>query len=427
MNRFTTTRTLRPKEGLTVSVAWAKGYVVPPTKSQQMEYFLSDYRSLLAGLLALMVVTGYYLFVWLLVGKDPAKGTIVPLYTPPPGVSPAVARYITKMGFDKKTFAAALVSMAVKGYLRIEQDDDDTYTLVRTPGKVDPPLSPGEKSVAKKLFGGEERIRLDKKYHRNFGRAIKALTSGLEREHDRTHFLRNRSFFIPGLILTLASLLILVLTGNHMMAGLFIMVWLSGWTAGCAVMCWSVVQSFKAGQRGAAAGMALFVLPFLIFEIVGIGIFVALVSLSAAVVLIALVVINIAFFKLLKAPTRAGRKIMDALEGFRLYMQVAEKDRLNLLNPPERTPALFERYLPYALALDVEQDWSEQFADVLSTAQQTDTAGPGWYRGTTSYSNLGNNLGSAFSGAVSSASTSPGSGGGGSSGGGGGGGGGGGW
>ena len=122
---------------------------------------------------------------------------------------------------------------------------------------------------------------------------------------------------------------------------------------------------------------------------------------------------------------------MDALDGFRLYMQVAEKDRLNLLNPPERTPALFEKYLPYALALDVEQDWSEQFADVLSAAQQTDAAGPGWYRGTTAYSNLGNALGSAFSGAVSSASTSPGSssgsGGGGSSGGGGGGGGGGGW
>ena len=59
---------------------------------------------------------------------------------------------------------------------------------------------------------------------------------------------------------------------------------------------------------------------------------------------------------------------MDKIEGFKLYLSVAEKDRLNLLNPPEKTPALFEKYLPFALALDVENAWSEQFAEVLAKA-----------------------------------------------------------
>ena len=127
---------------------------------------------------------------------------------------------------------------------------------------------------------------------------------------------------------------------------------------------------------------------------------------------------------------------MDKIEGFKQYLSVAEKDRLSLLNPPEKTPRLFERYLPYALALDVEQEWCEQFSHVLENASRDDGGyRPGWYAGTTwrpgSMSGLASSLGTSLSGAISSASTSPGSssgsGGGGSSGGGGGGGGGGGW
>ncbi len=130
---------------------------------------------------------------------------------------------------------------------------------------------------------------------------------------------------------------------------------------------------------------------------------------------------------------------MDGIEGFRDYLSVAEKDRMNLLNPPDRTPELFEQFLPYALALGVEQQWSEQFSDVLAQAGSDAAAGgrhysPRWYSGRSldsGFSDFASSLGGGFAGAVSSASTAPGSssgsGGGGSSGGGGGGGGGGGW
>jgi uncharacterized membrane protein len=126
---------------------------------------------------------------------------------------------------------------------------------------------------------------------------------------------------------------------------------------------------------------------------------------------------------------------MDEIEGFKLYLSVAEQERLSILNPPDKTPELFERYLPYALALDVENEWSEQFADVLAAAAGGGGYQPAWYSGT-SWSRMGastmaSNLGNSFAGAISSASSPPGSsfgsGGGGSSGGGGGGGGGGGW
>jgi uncharacterized membrane protein len=147
--------------------------------------------------------------------------------------------------------------------------------------------------------------------------------------------------------------------------------------------------------------------------------------------LVALAILNILFYQLLKAPTLAGRRVMDALEGFRLYLSVAEQDRLNLLNPPEKTPQLFESFLPYALALGVEQAWSEQFAEQIEKANRSNNYHPGWYSGSTPLSQLGSSIGGAFTGAVSSSTNAPGSssgsGGGGSSGGGGGGGGGGGW
>jgi uncharacterized membrane protein len=158
--------------------------------------------------------------------------------------------------------------------------------------------------------------------------------------------------------------------------------------------------------------------------------------LAAAMVVPVLVILNILFYRLLKAPTLTGRKVLDQIEGFKLYLSVAEKERLNLLNPPEKTPELFEKYLPYALALDVENEWSEQFAEVLARAGEDGRGyAPVWYSGG-SYHDVGStrfvsNLGGAFAGVIASSASPPGSaagsGGGGFSGGGGGGGGGSGW
>jgi uncharacterized membrane protein len=137
-------------------------------------------------------------------------------------------------------------------------------------------------------------------------------------------------------------------------------------------------------------------------------------------------------FSWMAAPTREGRAVLDRIAGFRHYLSVAEEDRLEALHPPEKTPELFERFLPYAIALDVENDWAERFASVLAAAAasgQTQTMG--WYSGHSDPWNdpgdFADNVGSSLASTISSASTAPGSSsgssGGGSSGGGGGGGG----
>jgi len=160
-------------------------------------------------------------------------------------------------------------------------------------------------------------------------------------------------------------------------------------------------------------------------------------------VLVALVVLNVVYYHLLKAYTRKGRMLMDEVDGFRMYLGAAEQARLDMLHRPDRTPETFEKYLPYALALDVENEWAEQFADVLARADTPEASGysPAWYAGRgTSWSDVGpsgfaSSIGVSFAGAIAASSTAPGrssgggfsGGGGGSSGGGGGGGGGGGW
>ena len=107
---------------------------------------------------------------------------------------------------------------------------------------------------------------------------------------------------------------------------------------------------------------------------------------------------------------------MDQIEGFRQYLDVAEEDQLEYLNPPKKTPELFEKFLPYAIALDCENSWAQRFAGVLATAG-VGAAVSSWYVGdrmnTNDITSFTDHLGSTLPQTISSASTPPGSSGGG--------------
>jgi hypothetical protein len=163
--------------------------------------------------------------------------------------------------------------------------------------------------------------------------------------------------------------------------------------------------------------------------------------------LAALVMVNLLFFFIMGAPTPLGRQRMDAIEGLRTYLTVAEEDRMNMAGAPEMSPRHYESLLPHAVALGVEKPWSRAFQNWLVTAAAAGAAaatayhGPGWYNGRDfSPGSIGDSLG-GLAGSLSESLTASlpmpqvsssglgggSSGGGGFSGGGGGGGGGGGW
>jgi uncharacterized membrane protein YgcG len=382
---FETSKMLQPLNGLTIVVGWPKGYVDEPTGMQRLGWLLKDNANLLIALFGFVLLLAYYIPVWLSFGKDPEEGVLVTRYEPPQGFSPASLRYIRQMYYDDKMMTAAIVNLGVKAYLRIDVEEgsdgflglgkeDDHYFLQKTdPGKNAPPMAAGEQELYDSLFKGRKSIKLEQENHEKLGDAKTAHKRSLAKDYKQHYFKYNGLLNIPAVVL-------FVLTA---------------------------VISLAAGPS-----------PFSIF------------------VIILMAVTSVTFAVIMKRPTLRGRKLLDEILGFKDYLEIAEKHEMELRNPPEKTPQLFEKYLPYALALGVDQLWAERFSDVLSAANQPDGKPyhPTWYNGSwnnmdlsRATSSLSSSLNTAVTHSVTPPGSSSGGGGGGFSGGGGGGGGGGGW
>ena len=145
-----------------------------------MGFFFQDNVATAIGLIWLAVLLAFYLWAWFRVGRDPASGTIIPLFTPPAGFSPAAVRFVSRMGFDDKAFAASVVDMAVKGAVMIEESGGD-YTLVRRDAAIGA-LSRGEQLIAAQLFSRGGSIKLENKNHTRIKGAIDALKKNLKTE-----------------------------------------------------------------------------------------------------------------------------------------------------------------------------------------------------------------------------------------------------
>jgi uncharacterized membrane protein YgcG len=436
---YRTTQVLGPYEGLTVAVAFPKDVVAEPTSGSKFRDWLADNGPPFLGGLALLGLVAFYYFAWQRVGRDPRAGTVVPLFSPPDELSPAGMRYVTKMGSDNRTFAAALVDMGVKGHVRLVEEEGGWFSSDKT--RVErlssaTPLTGEEEAALRKLCLTGESVLMEQKNHEKFSSAKKELDEVLKDQYEGKLFNKNWGWTIAGLLLFVAALwlvaasivaaaglgiqLVLVSLGAAVTAALLI-----GWiqtatkTGKCLATFFAVVFGGLAIVTGA---------PILI-QALQTGWFLPFVP-----VLLAIPLVISAFFWI-DAPTKEGRGVLDRIAGFKQYLSITERERLDRMNPPQDTPEVFERFLPYAIALGVENRWADRFAGVLAAAAAQGQQGFSWYAGShrpwDDPGRFANDVGSSLSNAISSASTAPGSssgsGGGGFSGGGGGGGGGGGW
>jgi uncharacterized membrane protein YgcG len=419
---YWTTRGLAEKEGLTIVASWPKGFIAPgietpfpisgpetspgydaardggstPPGWSPLEQMLErplphDTRLFWIVLAGFSLLIGYYLFIWNRLGRDPPGRVIIPEYQPPTDLSPASMRYIMRMNYDDECFGAAVLSLAVKGYLRIQQEDGllgfgKTFTLIKESKPVKAGLNSDEQALFRGLFASGDSLELKQANHAVVGGARKLHYGCLKNLYSSGFFRINGGWHALGIVF---SILLLVLT-----------ILLPG-----ASDAWPQWHLFTP-MGWATCAMAL-----------------------------AGILANGLFGWLLKAPTPQGQAAMDHIRGFKMYLEVAEGEELKRVTapPPPMTAELFESYLPAALALGVEQKWAERFSSVLDI--QAPNYQPGWYSGPGfNAHHLGafsSQLGSSLNSAISSSSTPPGSksgsGGGGRSGGGGGGGGVGGW
>ena len=459
---FKTTKPLGVHEGLTIVVGFPKGFVREPTAAERRTLYFRANLTLWIGLGGLLLVLGYYMFSWIRVGRDPPGGVIVPLFEPPEDLSPASLRYLWQMDYDRACFSAAVLNIATKGFLTISEAEGE-YTLHRSESSAKAQrsgekLAAGEKAVYTTLLSSGS-ITLEQSNHRKIKKAIKKLASHLAQEFDGKLFKKNKYWLIGGWLISALVLAAVALSSGweKLFFIAFIAVWLSIWSVACGGLAYKVVNAWRGATRnrgdtmkrlssyGNAVFISAFSTPFFLFELAGLAALIYFSSIWMLPLLVGLLATNWIFLGLLKQPTLEGKRIMDEIEGFRMYLGAVEEDYLQRLHPPEETPELFEKYLPYAVALEVEQAWADQFTEVLSRAatgtDERKAYRPAWYHGTgwqvASAGTFASGLGSSLGGAIAASSTAPGSssgssgfsggGGGGFSGGGGGGGGGGGW
>ncbi|MCD4825956.1 MAG: DUF2207 domain-containing protein [Phycisphaerae bacterium] len=441
---FRTTRPFFPGENLSIVVCFPAGTVYQPTGGAKFNTLLADNRHILVAAGGLVLVCVYFILAWLRVGRDPAKGIIFPRFEPPDGISPAAARFIRRMKSDTKCLVANVVSLAVKGQLEIS-DESGKYTLTHTRSEGSRKCTQEENQLRDKLFSKGDTFEMEQANHKTLQAAQKAMKKYLRNNYEKSkkgtkpYFARNTVWAIVGMILSVA-----VFVGASIGSGvdatamslLFIMVWLGGWSFAVFSMTRANIALW-CSTRGRAKNIAiavvctLFSVPFLIGECIAIGFMAMTGTVWMVAIVLLIVATNLLFIHWLKQPTVIGREVMNQIDGFKMYLGTAERDRLETAGQPDPTPQLFEQYLPYAIALDEETAWTRQFESVLAAAAVGAVSyQPGWYHGS-SFSAMGaGGFASSFSSSVTGAMSSPsssGSGGGGSSGGGGGGGGGGGW
>lgn len=384
--RWTATRPFAPREGMTVALSFPKGVLPEPTAVQRLVWLLSDNRSVLVALAGFIVLLVYCARRWQRVGRDPAKGVIIARYEPPAGFSPGGLRYLQRRRYHARCFSADILDMAVKGYLSIGRKKgllSDTWTLVREGrgksgteqgGDGTDSLAKAQSRLLRRLFGHKDRITLDSSNATTLSGARETHSKELDARFHPRYFNRNASSLAWAVIITVATVVL-------------------------AFLCY----------RGAG-------------------------FLLTALLVLLMIITVVVFGWLVQAPTPEGRKLLDHVEGLKLYLGVAERDELKSLPGPEQPPPLdaerYQRLLPYAVALEVEDAWTKKFTLAAgAAAAAAATASMTWYHGgaVNDLSRFSRSVGTSLSSVIASASRPPGSssgsGGGGFSGGGGGGGG----
>ncbi|MEI7578887.1 MAG: DUF2207 domain-containing protein [bacterium] len=477
-----TTKSLAAKEGLTVAVGWPKGLVKQPS-------ILSTFVSIIVSnllLIILFMATGFigfsYFIIWLLIGRDPRRNTIIPIFEPPSSLSPAEMRYLDKMELDNKMVIAALTHAAYFGIIAIEEKKGKfaiisksyDYTKLSTDEKIllkaffskqkdlikilgNSNLTPEERAVADKLLdaaaNSSQKFSFNNSNAAKISKGIAKFRKAVTQQIDLRYLKQNKFYVSLGVGFSLSEFIIISFITSFQGAGnlaaiIFLTIWLSLWTAGVIALLTQIISSIKGllssglSQNffktvGGIMPLILFALPFLAGEVVVGAILTNLIGISYVVLIIIQGIMHIFYVKALKARTIEGRKLQDQIEGFKMYLKATEAERIKIMHRVmPLTLDEYEKYLAYAIAMDLEGQWLKLFQKELEQAALTNANSgysPTWYHSTTAFTSAGfvggfaSGLSSSIAAATTSSGSHSGSSGGGSSGGGGGGGGGGGW
>ncbi|NKK61202.1 DUF2207 domain-containing protein, partial [Rhizobium leguminosarum bv. viciae] len=392
---FSTTEPLDAHEGLTFAIRMPKGSIDPPSADMESTWWLKDNRNYFIGFGGLILVFAYCTRSWLKVGRDPARGVVVPRWDAPDGISPALVNYIDNKGFSGEgwtALSATALNLAVRGYVKLE--DLENSIVIQGTGK---PLGKekfqaGEIELLKVAGGAGSTLTIDKANGERVKSVGQAFRSAIEKEHRGKYYNSNLGYTAGGIVLSAAALVILFVFGSLEPDTIALMLIPIAISVFVAVFVAGLVRSLHRGKS--LFGKIIAIISASIGAFVGISILAILVmaltsslmELHETPMLFAvggIVLLNILYFFIMGAPTPLGAKMMDGIDGLRQYLTLAEKDRMNTAGAPKMSPQHFETLLPYAVALGVEKPWSRTFETWLAAAAAGAAAAyaPAWYAG----------------------------------------------
>jgi uncharacterized membrane protein len=328
-SRFVTKRNLNAGEGFTIAFGWDKGLVSPPSGWVRFLWAINVEENWIFLFSPLAMIT--MLWLWRRKGRDPkVRESIAVMYEPPKfdqrPLTPGEVGTLVDERLDRRDITSTIVGLAVKGYIRIEEtkkegvlfDSADHY--LKKMKSPDENLSAFETELMKSLFPaglpGTLVSSLKNKFYTNLDILKRTLYGELVR---KKYFLINPE----------------KVRSSYVVTGIIIMV------AGAFVFAWLTPGS------------------------VGKGIF--------AAVLTGLPVLG--FGRVMPAKTRAGALAHSEILGFQEFLNRAEKDRLERMGDKD----LFSKFLPYAIALGVADNWAKAFEGIFQNPPQWYVS-PGGFR-----------------------------------------------
>ena len=308
-------QSIMPGDYLTTVIGMPVGTVHKPTKMEKIIMYVRD--NWILGM-PFVIFCGMWR-LWYVRGRDPkGKGTIVPYYEAPRELSVLHIGMMTHGMVKQDVVSAAIIQLAVEGYLKIHKIDKDgvfgkdDYEFMRTQ-KDTSDLDVPEKLLLESIFGGtqtKKMTELKDKFYIDLEKIKKSVEESImQKKYYTKNPMSVRAFYI-------------------------------------------------------ALGAILFFGAFWLGSVFGL-------SYAVATMLSALSIVGFGFF--MPQPTTEGAILREEIQGLKLYLETAEKDRLNFHNAPEKRPERFEALLPYAMVLGVEDAWAKQFEDIYNTKPQ-------WYQ-----------------------------------------------
>ena len=419
------TNNLEPNEMMTVYVGFEKGIVNEPVvKETALSRFLSwlDKMGLwFMNLIIIIPLYFYYITTWRKHGKDLPKPIAIPQFTPPNDMSPASVGMIHDETFDFSLISTSIINLAVKGFLRIEEVERKglftfgakDYNLVKLKD-AESNLPSEEAIVLNELFAESNEVSLGGKYNSNVETMMHSYHKDLKLQYKKTLSEgKNHKFkILPWVVLFLYIVLLFYFGSKISLELFFNFVLFSIPTYIVVTLIMAVIAVTRKKKQKKLNTISLSVA--LIIGTIGLFNFSPsyLLTTNAVAVFIGLLFVllgHILYLYLIVRPGKTLLQLQSDIEGLKMYISLAEEKQMQYFNPPKVTPEVFEKLLPYAIALRTEKVWGDKFENtLLQSMQSVDSYAPVWFYGAAIRPrNFTNNLQKSLTINIQQSATSP--------------------